>query len=113
MGATVCGLNVSPEVAAIPEKWKERIAYRSDLCMRLKLDLHSILNDSRRIEEALQGIIDEAIAKHATEVEIIPGKGSGALKKSVLRGPTGDQVALPPAGKGRRQLGPVVRSLPA
>jgi hypothetical protein len=53
--------------------------------MRLKLDLHSIFNDSRRIEEALQEIIDEAVTKRAAEVEIIPGKGSGALKKSVLR----------------------------
>lgn len=53
--------------------------------MRLKLDLHPIFNDSQRIEAALLAILDEAIARHATEVEIIPGKGSGALKKSVLR----------------------------
>ncbi len=53
--------------------------------MRLKLDLHPIFNDSHKIETALQAIIDEAVTKHATEVEIIPGKGSGALKKSVLR----------------------------
>ena len=53
--------------------------------MKLKLDLHAIYDDSRKIEAALQGVIDEAIEKRATEVEIIPGKGSGALKKSVLR----------------------------
>ena len=53
--------------------------------MKLKLDLHPIFNDTQRIEQALKGIIDEAVDKHATEVEIIPGKGSGALKKSVLR----------------------------
>ena len=53
--------------------------------MKLKLDLHPIYNDSRQIEASLQGIIDEAIEKRATEVEIIPGKGSGALKKAVLR----------------------------
>ena len=53
--------------------------------MKLKLDLHPIFNDSHKIEVALQDIIEEAIAKRATEVEIIPGKGSGALKKSVLR----------------------------
>lgn len=53
--------------------------------MKLKLDLHPIFSDSRRIEQALQDIIDEAVAKRASEVEIIPGKGSGALKKSVLR----------------------------
>lgn len=53
--------------------------------MKLKLDLHPIYSDSHRIEEALQSVIEEAISKRASEVEIIPGKGSGALKKSVLR----------------------------
>ena len=53
--------------------------------MKLKLDLHPIFNDTRKIDEALEGIIEEAVTKRATEVEIIPGKGSGALKKSVLR----------------------------
>ena len=53
--------------------------------MKLKLDLHPIYNDSRQIDLSLQGIIDEAIEKRATEIEIIPGKGSGALKKTVLR----------------------------
>ena len=53
--------------------------------MKLKLDLHPIFNDSRRIEEALQAIIDEAVDKRAVEVEIIPGKGSGALKKTLIR----------------------------
>ena len=53
--------------------------------MKLKLDLHPLYNDSDRIEAALQSIIDEAVEKRAAEVEIIPGKGSGALKKSVLR----------------------------
>lgn len=53
--------------------------------MKLKLDLHPIYNDSRAIEAALQGIMDEAVAKRASEVEIIPGKGSGQLKKAVLR----------------------------
>jgi hypothetical protein len=53
--------------------------------MKLKLDLHPIFNDSRQIESALLSIIDEAVDKRASEVEIIPGKGSGALKKTVLR----------------------------
>jgi hypothetical protein len=53
--------------------------------MRLKLDLHPIFNDARRIEAALEEIIEEATTKRATEVEIIPGKGSGALKKTVIR----------------------------
>ena len=53
--------------------------------MKLKLDLHPIYNDSRAIEAALKGIMDEATAKRSTEVEVIPGKGSGQLKKAVLR----------------------------
>lgn len=53
--------------------------------MKLKLDLHPIYNDSRAIDLALAGIMDEAIRNRATEVEIIPGKGSGQLKKAVLR----------------------------
>nr|BFE77445.1 hypothetical protein GCM10020093_000460 [Planobispora longispora] len=53
--------------------------------MKLKLDLHPIYNRGGEIDKALRGIIDEAIRKRATEVEIIPGKGSGQLKKKVLR----------------------------
>jgi DNA-nicking Smr family endonuclease len=53
--------------------------------VKLKLDLHEIFNKGTEIDRALRGIIDEAIEKKATLVEIIPGKGSGALKKKVLR----------------------------
>lgn len=53
--------------------------------MRLKLDLHPIYNDSHAIEAALQRVVLEAVEKRAKEVEIIPGKGSDALKKSVIR----------------------------
>lgn len=53
--------------------------------MRLKLDLHEIYNKSRDLDRALHDIIDEAEATRAKTVEIIPGKGSGALKKRVLR----------------------------
>jgi DNA-nicking Smr family endonuclease len=53
--------------------------------MKLKLDLHDIYNRSGDIDKALRGIIDEAVAKKAPLVEIIPGKGTGQLKKHVLR----------------------------
>ncbi|HEY7008112.1 MAG TPA: Smr/MutS family protein [Jatrophihabitantaceae bacterium] len=53
--------------------------------MKLTLDLHDIYNRGDEIERALRAIIDEAIAKKARLVEIIPGKGSGQLKKRVLR----------------------------
>jgi DNA-nicking Smr family endonuclease len=53
--------------------------------VKLKLDLHDIFNRNQDIERALSGIIAEAVAKKADLVEIIPGKGSGQLKKRVLR----------------------------
>src|ERR1039457_2951575 len=53
--------------------------------MKLKLDLHDIYNRGQDIDKALLAIINEAVAKKAPVVEIIPGKGSGQLKKHVLR----------------------------
>jgi DNA-nicking Smr family endonuclease len=53
--------------------------------VKLKLDLHEIYNRGEDIDRALRGIFDEAIEKKARLVEIIPGKGSGQLKKRVLR----------------------------
>ena len=53
--------------------------------MKLKLDLHDIYNKGNDIDTALRDIIDEAIRIKAKEIEIIPGKGSGQLKKRVLR----------------------------
>lgn len=52
---------------------------------KLKIDLHDIFDDGRRIEEALSSVIEEATRKKIGLVEIIPGKGSGQLKKRVLR----------------------------
>jgi dsDNA-specific endonuclease/ATPase MutS2 len=53
--------------------------------VKLKLDLHDVYNRGHEIERALREIIDEAVRIRAPVVEIIPGKGSGALKKRVLR----------------------------
>ncbi len=53
--------------------------------MKLKLDLHEIYNRGGDIDRALRAIIDEANDKGVRLVEIIPGKGSGQLKKHVLR----------------------------
>ena len=52
---------------------------------KLKLDLHEIYNKGWLIDKALHDIIEEALEKKIKEVEIIPGKGSGQLKKKVLR----------------------------
>jgi len=53
--------------------------------VKLVLDLHDIYNRHGDIDRALHAIIEEAVAKNAPLVEIIPGKGTGALKKRVLR----------------------------
>ena len=52
---------------------------------RIKLDLHDIFNRGQSIEAELNRVIKEAVEKRISLVEIIPGKGSGQLKKSVLR----------------------------
>ena len=52
---------------------------------KIKVDLHDIYNNSNAIDKALQNAFEEAIAKKITEIEIIPGKGSGQLKKKVQR----------------------------
>ena len=53
--------------------------------MKLNLDLHEIYNRGDDIDRALRAVIDEAIEKKVRLVEMIPGKGSGQLKKRVLR----------------------------
>lgn len=52
---------------------------------KLKLDLHPVYNKGDQIDKSLHGIIDEAEDKKIDEVEIVCGKGSGKLKKRVLR----------------------------
>jgi dsDNA-specific endonuclease/ATPase MutS2 len=52
---------------------------------RIKLDLHDIYNNSKAIDKALQDAFEEAIDNKIREVEIIPGKGSGQLRKKVER----------------------------
>jgi DNA-nicking Smr family endonuclease len=52
---------------------------------KLKLDLHEIYNRGKKIDEELNRIVQEAVDKRIELIEIIPGKGSGQLKKHVLR----------------------------
>ena len=52
---------------------------------KIKLDLHDIYNKGAAIDEELNRVIEEAISKKISLIEIIPGKGSGQLKKKVLR----------------------------
>ncbi len=73
---------------------------------KLKLDLHDIYNRGDQIDRALREVLDEAARIKASQVEIIPGKGSGQLKKKsfALPRPKGNPPALPPIGKRLRQL---------
>jgi DNA-nicking Smr family endonuclease len=52
--------------------------------MTLTLDLHPIFRNEREVDRAVRAIIFEAVRTKATLVEIIPGQGSGKLKKRVL-----------------------------
>lgn len=52
---------------------------------KLKLDLHDIYNKGNQIDAELNRIVEDAVEKKIALVEIIPGKGSGQLKKKVLR----------------------------
>ena len=52
---------------------------------KITFDLHDIFNKGRDIDRSLNEIITSAVEKRIALVEIIPGKGSGQLKKHVLR----------------------------
>jgi DNA-nicking Smr family endonuclease len=52
---------------------------------KITLDLHPIFNKGKLIDAELRQAMDDAEDRKASELEIICGKGSGALKKRVLR----------------------------
>jgi DNA-nicking Smr family endonuclease len=52
---------------------------------KIALDLHELYNKGALIDAELNRVITEAVQKKVALVEIIPGKGSGQLKKRVLR----------------------------
>ena len=52
---------------------------------KIKVDLHDIYNNGAAIDKALLTAFEDAIDKRIREVEIIPGKGSGQLRKKVER----------------------------
>lgn len=52
---------------------------------KLKLDLHPIARDGKAIEAELNRVIEQALSRRIRCVEIVPGKGSGQLKKRVLK----------------------------
>ncbi|GAB5539287.1 MAG: Smr/MutS family protein [Salibacteraceae bacterium] len=52
---------------------------------KYKLDLHDIYNKGTLIDQALNDAVNECVESRITTLEIIPGKGSGQLKKKVIR----------------------------
>ncbi len=52
---------------------------------KLVLDLHDIFRNGKAINEELGRVMHEATEKRIPLVEIIPGKGSGQLKRKVIR----------------------------
>jgi len=52
---------------------------------RILVDLHEVYNHSRGIESALDNAFKRAVENKIREIEIIPGKGSGQLRKKVER----------------------------
>ena len=52
---------------------------------KVKLDLHDIYNKGELIDRALIDAVDECVESKIKTLEIIPGKGSGQLKKKVIR----------------------------
>ncbi len=52
---------------------------------RIKIDLHDVYNKRDGIEGALEQAFVDAEDTGIKEIEIIPGKGSGQLKKAVHR----------------------------
>ena len=50
-----------------------------------KLDLHEIFNKGTEIDRALEEAMQYCVDRRIPILEIIPGKGSGQLKKKVLR----------------------------
>ena len=50
-----------------------------------KLDLHDIFNKGDQIHRSLEEAIQFCLDRRIEILEIIPGKGSGQLKKKVLR----------------------------
>ncbi len=52
---------------------------------KYKLDLHDIYNKGVLIDKALNDAVNECLESKIGVLEIIPGKGSGQLKKKVIR----------------------------
>ena len=52
---------------------------------KITLDLHDIFNKGMEIDKALRDALIEARDTGTKIVEIIPGQGSGQLKKRVLK----------------------------
>ena len=57
---------------------------RSEAIRLMTLDLHPIFRDQRAIDRAVREAVFKAAATGVDILEIIPGKGSGTLKRRIL-----------------------------
>jgi DNA-nicking Smr family endonuclease len=51
----------------------------------LVLDLHDVFNSGKDIKQSLGAILRQANEQKIPLIEIIPGKGSGQLRRTVIR----------------------------
>lgn len=61
------------------------LSFDQERMARIKVDLHDIYHNGKAIDKALNEAFREAIEKRIPEIEIIPGKGSGQLRKKCER----------------------------
>lgn len=52
---------------------------------KLKIDLHEVYNTGWLIDKTIIEAVDECVENRIKMLEIVHGKGSGQLKKKVLR----------------------------
>jgi dsDNA-specific endonuclease/ATPase MutS2 len=69
----------------LPKSNRSLPSKTSHTMAKIKVDLHDVYNNSKAIDKALNDAFQEAIDKKIGEVEIIPGKGSGQLRKKCER----------------------------
>ncbi|MEU0504988.1 Smr/MutS family protein [Nocardia sp. NPDC004278] len=55
-----------------------------NVAVTLTVDLHPVFRSDRDIDNAVRSAIFRAVAQKVGLLEIIPGKGSGTLKRRVL-----------------------------
>ncbi|MFC4031282.1 Smr/MutS family protein [Streptomyces polygonati] len=80
----LCGGPAARTLEGAPGRGRPPRHGRSEAIELLTLDLHPIFRNNRDIDLALREFVFRASRTGVDVVEIIPGKGSGQLKKRVI-----------------------------